>query len=39
MEVGSGADVTNDAAIEAYIREVCSTVYHPVGTCKMALTQ
>ncbi|WP_038078045.1 GMC oxidoreductase [Tolypothrix bouteillei] len=21
--------------IEAYIRDNCSTVYHPVGTCKM----
>lgn len=34
-EVAPGADVTSDAALEAYIRETCGTVYHPVGTCKM----
>ncbi|MEH2169023.1 MAG: GMC family oxidoreductase N-terminal domain-containing protein [Nostoc sp.] len=34
-EVAPGADVTSDEALVAYIREVCSTVYHPIGTCKM----
>ncbi len=34
-EVAPGADVTSDEALVAYIREVCGTVYHPIGTCKM----
>lgn len=34
-EIAPGADVQSDEALEAYIRETCSTVYHPVGTCKM----
>ncbi|MEG4014138.1 MULTISPECIES: GMC family oxidoreductase [unclassified Microcoleus] len=34
-EVAPGADVNSDEALEAYIRETCSTVFHPVGTCKM----
>ncbi|MEH2448079.1 MAG: GMC family oxidoreductase N-terminal domain-containing protein [Nostoc sp.] len=34
-EIAPGADVTSDEALEAYIRETCNTVYHPVGTCKM----
>ncbi|MBD2077105.1 GMC family oxidoreductase N-terminal domain-containing protein [Phormidium sp. FACHB-592] len=34
-EVAPGADKQSDAALEAYVREVCDTVYHPVGTCKM----
>ncbi|MGL4622142.1 MAG: GMC family oxidoreductase [Chroococcidiopsis sp.] len=34
-EIAPGADVQSDAALEAYIREACTTVYHPVGTCKM----
>jgi choline dehydrogenase len=34
-EVAPGADVTSDRALEAYIRETCGTVFHPVGTCKM----
>jgi len=34
-EVAPGADVTSDAALEAYIRNVCGTVFHPIGTCKM----
>ncbi|MEG3858813.1 GMC family oxidoreductase [Microcoleus sp. herbarium12] len=29
------ADVNSDEALEAYIRETCGTVFHPVGTCKM----
>ncbi|MEH2227241.1 GMC family oxidoreductase [Nostoc sp.] len=36
-EIAPGADVTSDAALEAYIRETCGTVYHPVGTCKMGI--
>ena len=34
-EVAPGAEVTNDEALEAYVRETCGTVFHPVGTCKM----
>src|SRR5919202_2144392 len=34
-EVAPGAEVTSDEALVAYIREVCGTVFHPVGTCKM----
>jgi choline dehydrogenase len=36
-EIAPGDDVQSDEALEAYIREVCSTVYHPVGTCKMGI--
>ena len=28
-------DFENDAALEARIREVSDTIYHPVGTCRM----
>ena len=34
-EIAPGAQVQSDADLEAYIRETCSTVWHPVGTCKM----
>ncbi len=34
-EVAPGADTQSDEALEAYIRETCGTVFHPVGTCKM----
>lgn len=34
-EVEPGIDVQNDEAIESYLRNTFSTVYHPVGTCKM----
>jgi choline dehydrogenase len=34
-EIAPGVNVQSDEAIKAYIREACSTVYHPVGTCKM----
>jgi choline dehydrogenase len=37
QEIAPGADVRSDAALEAYIRETSSTVYHPVGTCKMGI--
>ncbi len=32
-EIAPGADVQSDEALVAYIREGCSTVWHPVGTC------
>jgi len=35
QEVAPGANVQSDEALIAYIREVCGTVFHPVGTCKM----
>jgi choline dehydrogenase len=34
-EIAPGANVTGDEAIETYVRDGCSTVWHPVGTCKM----
>lgn len=34
-ELAPGADVTSDAALEAYVRASASTVWHPVGTCRM----
>ena len=34
-EIAPGADVTSDQALVAYIRDTGTTVYHPVGTCKM----
>ncbi|MDF5717703.1 MAG: GMC family oxidoreductase N-terminal domain-containing protein [Rhizonema sp. NSF051] len=34
-EVAPGADVTDDVALEAYVRETCCSVFHPIGTCKM----
>lgn len=34
-EVAPGADVTSDEALQAYVREVVDSVWHPVGTCKM----
>ena len=34
-EIAPGANVTSDEAIKAYVRDGCSTVWHPVGTCKM----
>ena len=34
-EVAPGADVTSDEALQAYVREVVNTDWHPVGTCKM----
>ncbi|MEH2275871.1 MAG: GMC family oxidoreductase N-terminal domain-containing protein [Nostoc sp.] len=34
-EVGPGAEVTSDEALIDYIRSVCISGYHPVGTCKM----
>jgi choline dehydrogenase len=34
-EVAPGAKVESGEALVAYVREVCNTVYHPIGTCKM----
>ena len=36
-EVLPGDEITSDEALEAYIRQTCTTVYHPVGTCKMGV--
>jgi choline dehydrogenase len=35
-EVAPGADRTSDVELTAEIRHRCHTVYHPVGTCRMA---
>ncbi|MBD1914072.1 MULTISPECIES: GMC family oxidoreductase N-terminal domain-containing protein [unclassified Leptolyngbya] len=35
QEIAPGADVQSNAELEAYVRDNCNTVYHPVGTCKM----
>lgn len=32
-EIGPGAGVESDAALESYIRETCGTGNHPAGTC------
>ncbi|AVQ71171.1 alcohol dehydrogenase [acceptor] [Microcystis aeruginosa NIES-2519] len=34
-ELAPGPSVTSSSDLSAYIRRVCSTVWHPVGTCKM----
>ncbi len=34
-EMAPSADIQSDEEIETYIRENCSTVFHPIGTCKM----
>ncbi|HEY9623947.1 MAG TPA: GMC family oxidoreductase N-terminal domain-containing protein [Crinalium sp.] len=34
-EFAPGADVTSDAALQAYVRQVADTDWHPAGTCKM----
>ena len=31
-----GTDVSTDAEIAAHVRRTTQTIYHPVGTCKMA---
>ena len=36
-EIAPGTDIQSDAALEAYIRDTCSTLWHPVGTCKMGI--
>jgi choline dehydrogenase len=34
-EIQPGADVVDDAAIDAFIREKIESAYHPCGTCRM----
>ena len=34
-ELAPGISVTSKAELSAYVRQVASTVWHPVGTCKM----
>lgn len=34
-EVAPGAAVSSDEALQAYVRDVVETVWHPAGTCKM----
>ncbi|MGE0212098.1 MAG: GMC family oxidoreductase [Parvibaculaceae bacterium] len=34
-EVAPGPEIVDDADLSAYIREVCDTVYHASGTCRM----
>ncbi len=36
-EIAPGAEVQSDEALEAYIRDTGSTVWHPAGTCKMGI--
>ena len=38
-EMAPGKDVQSDEQILAYLRDTASTVYHPVGTCKMGLDE
>ncbi|MDO9246721.1 MAG: GMC oxidoreductase, partial [Phenylobacterium sp.] len=34
-ELFPGEQVQTDAQIDAWIKEVAETIYHPVGTCRM----
>ncbi len=34
-EIAPGPDVTSDADLDAYARATATTVYHPLGTCRM----
>ena len=34
-EIAPGPDVQSDAALDSYIRRTATTVYHPLGTCRM----
>ena len=34
-EIQPGAEVTSDAAIDAFVREKLESAYHPAGTCRM----
>jgi choline dehydrogenase len=36
-ELAPGASIKNKSELSEYIRQVSSTVWHPVGTCKMGL--
>jgi choline dehydrogenase-like flavoprotein len=35
VEIAPGPDKTSDADIDEYARATATTVYHPLGTCKM----
>jgi len=35
MELAPGPAVRSHAALEAWVRGTCETLYHPVGTCRM----
>ena len=37
-EILPGADKTSDSEIDTHIRATMGTVHHPVGTCKMGVT-
>ena len=34
-EIWPGPEVTSDAQLDAFVRSAASTVYHPVGSCRM----
>jgi choline dehydrogenase/4-pyridoxate dehydrogenase len=34
-EIAPGPDVQSDADLDSYIRRTATTVYHPLGTCRM----
>jgi choline dehydrogenase len=36
-EIAPGEQVQSDEEIEDYIRDTCTTAWHPVGTCKMGV--
>jgi len=36
-ELNPGPDVMADADIDAYVRRIAETIYHPVGTCRMGV--
>ncbi len=38
-ELFPGVAVETDAALDTYVRETASTMYHPVGTCRMGADQ
>ena len=38
-ELAPGPEVQTDAEIDAWIRSIAETIYHPVGTCKMGVDE
>ena len=36
-ELNPGVEVRSDADIDAYVRRIAETIYHPVGTCRMGV--
>ena len=38
-EVTPGPDVSSDADLRAFVRQTCSTIYHPACTCKMGVDE